>query len=58
MTPGKTCYVDGTPCDCDAFDVCGDCPRDDFAHEELISEEDIDDVYEARRLIMQEQDHG
>jgi hypothetical protein len=54
--PGKTCYVDGRDCDCDAFDVCGDCPRDDYAHEEeLFSEEDIDDLY-AARLSMMEQD--
>lgn len=33
--PINTCYFDGMPCDCGAFDVLHDgCPRDEYAHEE------------------------
>lgn len=28
------CYVDGEDCDCGAFDVANDCPRDPYVHED------------------------
>jgi hypothetical protein len=46
LNPTK-CYVDGEECDCDAFDVAGDCPRDSYAHDDdFVDEELIDDAYE------------
>jgi len=43
----KRCYYDNTECDCDAFDVAGECPRDDLAHDEGFIDEDLeDDAYE------------
>jgi hypothetical protein len=55
------CYVDGLPCDCDSFDVANDCPRDPYAHEEdydneLVTEEMIDDGYEAKQRHQSEED--
>lgn len=40
-TTEKSCYVDGTPCDCGGFDVCGDCPKDTFVYtpEEEVEEQ-------------------
>lgn len=42
------CYFDGLPCDCDAHDVVGECPRDTYLHDEddFVSEDMIDDAYE------------
>lgn len=55
MTPGR-CYIDGKKCDCSDGETC---PDDDYAHDdEFMGEEDIDQIYEARRLTMQEQDNG
>jgi hypothetical protein len=41
------CYYDGEPCDCGAFDVAGDCPRDPYTHEddEFVTEDMIDEAY-------------
>ena len=51
------CYYDGEDCDCGAFDVAGDCPRDPYAHEpdDLdLDEETIESIYNLRSSYVQE----
>lgn len=59
------CYVDGLPCDCNAYDVANECPRDPYCHEEdpdvlydteLVTEEMIDDGYEAKQRHQSEEE--
>lgn len=50
--PGK-CYIDDEPCDCGAMDVLGECPRDDYYHEddELPDELDLEDRIELQYYL-------
>lgn len=34
MSHSKKCYIDGGPCDCNAWDVASACPKDDFENED------------------------
>jgi hypothetical protein len=35
------CYITGEECTCGSFDVVGDCPHDEYAHEEY--DDDFED---------------
>lgn len=37
----KRCYIDNAPCSCGAYDVAGDCPRDNYVHDEDLLDEDL-----------------
>lgn len=39
---GMKCYITGDECTCGGFDVVGDCPHDEFVHDEDFVEEDDD----------------
>jgi hypothetical protein len=42
------CYFDGEECDCGAYDVAGDCPRDTYVHDEdMLDEGSIEEIYHS-----------
>ena len=51
------CYITGEPCDCGAFDVAGECPRDEYVHDEGVIDEDLeDDAYELLKGLNHDQE--
>lgn len=53
------CYFDGEECDCGAFDVAGDCPRDTYVHDDdLLTEDAIDEIYYASHRGVNDEDQA
>ena len=52
------CYYDGEECTCDnnGFDAAGDCPRDEYVHDDdpFMDEDAIDEIYQSRRSYDEE----
>ena len=50
------CYYDGEECTCDAVHSGGDCPRDEYVHDDLMDEDAIDDYYMQNRRSYDEEE--